>query len=238
MQEFLFVLETVGIIAFAISGAIAAIDKETDIFGVLFLSLVTCFGGGMIRDILIDRTPSFFTSYFHILCGVVSSLAVFGLAKIFKRQYMENEQLVERINNYFDAVGLGIFAVTGAKICIESNFDSPLVAISLGMITGVGGGMIRDLCLREIPFVLNKRIYAVGAIIGASVYYALFKLVCVPQYLSLLIGVAAVVIIRIIATVFCLDMPKAIIFEREKSTYITEAKDKQEKHEENQAINK
>ena len=64
MQDFFFVLETIGVIAFAIAGALAAIDKETDLFGVLFLSLITSFGGGMLRDVLIDRTPSFFTSYF------------------------------------------------------------------------------------------------------------------------------------------------------------------------------
>ena len=215
MQEFFFVLETVGIIAFAAAGSIAAIDKETDIFGVLFLSLTTCFGGGMIRDILIDRTPAFFTSYFHIICGTATSLTVFAFAAIFKRKYIENEKFVGNINNYFDAVGLGIFAVTGAKICIDSGFDSALVAISLGMITSVGGGMIRDLCLKEIPFVFNKRIYAVASITGASLYFVLFKFTPLPEYLSLLIGVISVVTIRTLATIFRLDMPKAIVFEEE-----------------------
>ena len=217
MQEFFFVLETVGVIAFAIAGSIAAIDKETDIFGVLFLSFMTCFGGGMMRDLLIDRTPSFFTSYFHVLCGLVTSLAVFAFAAAFKRKYIENEKIVENINNYFDAVGLGIFAVTGVKICMDAGFDSALVAISLGMITSVGGGMIRDLCLREIPFVFNKRIYAVASTMGASVCFVLLSFTCLPEYLSLLLGVITVVTIRILATVFHLDMPKAIVFEREQS---------------------
>lgn len=215
MQDFFFVLETIGVIAFAIAGALAAIDKETDLFGVLFLSLITSFGGGMLRDVLIDRTPSFFTSYFHIICGAASALSVFVFAAVFKRKYIENEKLVDGINNYFDAVGLGIFAVTGAKICIDSGFGSALVAISLGMITSVGGGIIRDLCLREIPFVFTKRIYAVASIVGASAYYLLFKFASVPEYLSLLIGVISVVGIRTLATVFHLDMPKAIIFKKE-----------------------
>ena len=215
MQIFFFILETVGVVAFAIAGSLVAIDKEADVFGVLFLSLTTCFGGGMIRDVLIDRTPSFFTSYFHILCAAVTCLVVFVIAAKFKKQYVEREKLVESINNYFDAVGLGVFAVTGAKICVDSGFDSPLVAITLGMVTSIGGGMIRDLCLRRMPFVLNKRIYAVASLLGGVVYYALLKLTVVPEYMALLSGVAFVVAIRILAIVFKLNMPKAIIFEKE-----------------------
>ena len=227
MQIFFFVLETVGVIAFAVAGSLAAIDKETDVFGGLFLSLITCFGGGMIRDVLIGRTPSFFTSYFHIACAVATCLTVFILAAVFKRQYIKKEWLVDRINNYFDAVGLGIFAVTGAKICIDCGFDFPLVAISLGMITSIGGGMIRDLCLREMPFVLNKRIYAVASLAGASLYYVLARFSEMSEYLALLIGVIAVFLIRVLATVFELDMPKAIIFEKEREKALTaQANDK------------
>ena len=215
MQSFFFVLETLGVVSFAISGALAAIDKEMDIFGVLFLAITTSFGGGMLRDVLIDRTPSFFTSLFHIICAIASALAVFILAAVFKRQYVENEHVVEAINNYFDAVGLGVFAVMGAKICIGAGFDSPLVAISLGMITSVGGGMIRDLCLRKIPFVFNKRVYAVASLFGAALYYVLLKTTSVPEYLSFLLGIICIVAIRVLATVFKLNMPKAIIFEKD-----------------------
>ncbi len=214
MDTFFFVLEAVGTVAFAISGAIAAIDKESDLFGVLFLSLVTAFGGGMLRDVLINRTPSFFTAYFNIGCAAFAALAVFLLAAAFKESYVKREKIAEGINNYFDALGLGVFAVTGAKICIGSGFDSALAAISLGMITSVGGGMIRDLCLGEIPFVLKKRIYAVASLIGASLYYVLFKFTSLPEFMSLIIGVLVVVAIRIVATVFKLDMPKAIIFKK------------------------
>ena len=215
MQLFFFILETVGVVSFAISGALAAIDKEMDIFGVLFLSITTCFGGGMMRDVLIDRTPSFFSSLFHIACALATALAVFILAAIFKRQYIKNEHAVETINNYFDALGLGVFAVMGTKICISAGYTSPLVAISLGMITSVGGGMIRDLCLRKIPFVFNKRVYAVASLVGASVYYVILKATHAPEYVPLLLGVAFVVAIRVLATVFKLNMPKAIIFQKD-----------------------
>ena len=215
MDTFFIVLEAVGTVAFAISGAIAAIDKETDLFGVLFLSLITAFGGGMLRDVLINRTPSFFTAYFNIGCAVLAALIVFVLAAIFKESFIKKERLAEGINNYFDALGLGVFAVTGAKICIGAGFDSALAAISLGMITSIGGGMIRDLCLGEIPFVLKKRIYAVASLIGASLYYVLYKFTSLPEFISLIVGVLAVVAIRVVATVFKLNMPKAIVFKKQ-----------------------
>ncbi len=218
MQTFFFILETVGIVAFSVSGTLAAIDNEADIFGCIFLSLITSFGGGMIRDLLIDRTPSFFTSYFHIACACITCLTVFIIAAIFKKQYIKNEWIVDNINNYFDAIGLGIFSVTGAKICIDSGFDSALVAVSLGMITSFGGGMIRDLCLRKIPFVLNKRVYAVASMTGALVFCLLFKYTSAPEYISLLCGFVLVFVIRVLATIFKLNMPKAIIFQKEQKS--------------------
>ncbi len=213
MEAFFFFLELVGYISFAVAGSIAAIDKESDIFGVLFLSLMTCFGGGMLRDVLIDRTPVFFTSYLMILISVLTTLAVFLLAAIFQQKYIQNERLVERINNYFDAVGLGVFAVAGVRICIEAGFSSPLVAITLGMITSVGGGMVRDLCLREIPRVFRKRVYAVASLAGAATYYIL-HICAAPEYMSLLLGTLVTVLIRVLATTFLWNMPKAIVFEK------------------------
>lgn len=215
MNTFFFILESIGVIAFAVSGAMLAIDKEIDLFGVMFLALATSFGGGMLRDVLIGRTPSFFTSHFHVACAIFTALAVFITAAILKNKYIKNEKNVEHVNNYFDAVGLGIFAVLGAKICIDAGYDSALVSISLGMITSVGGGMIRDLCLGEIPFVLKKRIYAVASLVGASLYYILYKFTSLPEFIPLIVGVLAVVIIRVVATVFKLNMPKAIIFKKQ-----------------------
>jgi len=214
MQTFFLILETVGVISFAISGAIAAIDKEIDLFGVLLLSLVTSFGGGIMRDVLIGNHPAFFTSYFHIFCGAVTALTVFFTAAVFKNKYVEREKLVDATNNYFDAIGLGIFSVMGARICIASGYDSALIAIFLGMITGVGGGMIRDVCLCEIPFVLKKHVYAVAAIFGASLYYILHSFSSLPEEISMLVGVGTVFLIRILSTAFKLNVPKAIIFEK------------------------
>jgi uncharacterized membrane protein YeiH len=216
MQIFFLVLETVGVVSFAVSGAIAAIDKEIDLFGVLFLSLSTAFGGGILRDVLIGRTPAFFSAYFHIACGAAAALLVFLTAALLKKRYVVREALIGRINNYFDAVGLGIFAVTGAKTCMSAGHTSALVVISLGMITGVGGGMVRDLCLKEIPFVLRKHVYAVAALAGAALYYVTLCVAHIPEYAALSLGIIAVVAIRVLATKFKLNIPKAIIFEEKK----------------------
>ena len=204
--------EIIGTVAFAISGAIVAIDKETDLFGVLFLAVITSFGGGIIRDTLIGNTPPlFFTNYIPVISCIVSALAVFIVARLFKRGYIAKEKAVCNINNYFDALGLGVFAVAGTEVCIKAGFTNPFIAITLGMISAVGGGMIRDLILREIPFVLCKRIYAVAALFGASLYYLLDYL-GVPYVICASSGIALVFVVRICATVFKWSLPKAIVF--------------------------
>lgn len=212
MDALFLAVEIIGTVAFAIAGAIVAVDKETDLFGVVFLSLITGFGGGIIRDTLIGNTPPmFFTNYVPVVSCVLTALVVFVLARTFKKGYIANEELVCKINNYFDALGLGAFAVFGTQICMESGYTNPFIAITLGMISAIGGGMIRDLILREIPFVLCKRVYALAALSGAGIYYltCLFEL---PHLLCVAVGIAVVFVLRICATVFRWSLPKAIVF--------------------------
>ena len=108
-------IEIVGVISFAVAGAIVAIDKETDVFGVVFLSLMTCFGGGIIRDITIGRNPpAFFRELgYQVVIATAVALLVFILASVFKRQYVSNEERVLAVNNYIDALAIGIFSVSG-----------------------------------------------------------------------------------------------------------------------------
>ena len=150
------VIEIVGIISFAIAGAIEAINKETDLFGVVFLSITTTFGGGIIRDVMLGRhAPVFFESYLWVSVCIVTSIVVFIFAAVFKNKFVENEALIDRINNVFDAMGIGVFAVSGTKISMDLGHDDFFVAVLMGMITCVGGSMIRSFCLREIPFILR-----------------------------------------------------------------------------------
>ena len=223
LSSILLAIEIIGVISFAVAGAIVAIDKETDIFGVVFLSLMTCFGGGIIRDITIGRhPPAFFRElWYQVVIGISVAILVFVLARVFKKHYIKREQLVLSVNNYIDALAIGIFSVSGVQTCI--NFFAAkgtqagfLLCATLGMMSAVGGGMIRDLILRDIPFILRKRVYALAALIGASLYYLLVVVIfpknLVAEVVSQIGCICLVVLIRILATKLKWNLPKAIIF--------------------------
>lgn len=224
IDQILLAIEIIGVISFAVAGAIVAIDKETDIFGVVFLSLTTCFGGGIIRDIVIGKHPaSFFRELtYQAFIGLGVALLVFILARLFKRQYIKRESIVLAVNNYIDALAIGIFSVSGAQTCIDFFADKNesagfVLCAVLGMMSAVGGGMIRDLILRDIPFILRKRVYALAALTGASLYYALvvwiFPADPVAEVISQVGCIALVVVIRVLATKLKWNLPKAIKFD-------------------------
>lgn len=205
----LFVFEMVGTVAFAISGAMIAIKKRVDIFGVIVLSSMTALGGGIVRDILIGHLPpTMFSDYRYVLAAVVTSVVVFIVAYIFRDLYRRSESTVDAVNNIFDALGLGIFTVMGAKVAIESGFTvNGILVVCLAVITGVGGGIIRDIMLKEIPFVLKKRIYAVASILGGTAYHLMY-VNNVNIRIATVVAVLIVFTVRILATVFKLDLPK------------------------------
>lgn len=209
-MKWFFILEIIGTISFAISGAMIAIQKKVDIFGVLFLGIITAFGGGLIRDITLGNLPpAMFRNTKYLIFATIASLSVFLTASIFKNAYIQNELLIDTINNIFDAVGLGAFSVIGAQLTIQlyENAGSFLIIV-MGMITGIGGGLLRDLLVREIPFVLKKRVYAVAAILGAASYYLLLHITY--SWLAMIIGVFVTFSLRMLSTVFKWNLPKAI----------------------------
>lgn len=205
----LFIFEMVGTVAFAISGAMIAIKKRVDIFGVIVLSSMTALGGGIVRDILIGHLPpTMFSDYRYVLAAVVTSVVVFVVAYIFRDLYRRSESTVDAVNNIFDALGLGIFTVMGAKVAIGSGFTvNGILVVCLAVITGVGGGIIRDIMLKEIPFVLKKRIYAVASILGGTAYHLMY-VNNVNIRIATVVAVLIVFTVRILATVFKLDLPK------------------------------
>ncbi len=204
-----FIFELVGTVAFAISGAMVAIKKKVDIFGVIVLSAMTALGGGIVRDILIGcLPPRMFSDYRYVLAAVVTAVIVFVVAFIFRESYRKSEKTVDEINNIFDALGLGVFTVMGANVAIESGFTvNGILVVCLAVVTGVGGGLIRDVMLMEIPFVLKKRIYAVASILGGTAYHLMY-IHAVNIRLATVISVLIVFAVRILATVFKLDLPK------------------------------
>ncbi len=210
-------LSLIGVVAFAVSGAMVSVKKNMDLFGVVFLGLITAFGGGILRDVLIGRIPpAFFTNYWMILAGGGAALAVFWLARMLKERYFSREDAIEHINNVFDALGLGAFAVTGSQVTMETGFEKQwFLVLSMGMITAIGGGLLRDLMLREIPFVLNKRIYAIAALAGALVYY-LLHLLSAAEWISAPAGILVTFLLRLLATHYKWNLPHPIRSSREK----------------------
>lgn len=203
--------EALGTAAFAVSGAMVAIDKGTDIFGVLLMAVFTALGGGTLRDVLIGHfPPRMFTNFHYVLLSCICAVTVFIIAWIFKERYIERERLIEQVNNVFDAIGLGIFAVSGARIGMEAGFaDNIFLTTFLGTTTAIGGGMLRDVLLQEMPFVLKKRVYAVAAIVGA-LGYALLMRMGMNSVMAYALGMMATIAVRILATVFRWNLPKAI----------------------------
>lgn len=206
-----YLLQIIGVISFSISGAMVAIKKNADMFGVVVLGVITAMGGGVTRDIFLGITPpSLFENYVFVLCEVASALLVFLFAYVFKEKYLAEEEAIEKINNVVDAIGLGIFAVAGVRITLEAGFtDNHFLIISMGTITATVGGIVRDLMIMEIPFVLKKRVYAVAAIIGSSVYFYSIEL-GLNDTVAMISCTLVTFAIRMLATVFKWDFPKAL----------------------------
>lgn len=203
--------EWIGTAAFAISGAMVAIDKRTDIFGVMLLAVFTALGGGTVRDILIGYfPPRMFSNGKYVLLAIICALIVFIVARSMRERYIAMEKEIERINIVFDAIGLGVFAVSGASIGLEAGFgDNMLLVVALGTVTAIGGGMLRDVMLQEIPFVLKKHIYAVAAISGATTFYLLAD-AGMSHTVSYGAGWLMTFTLRMLAMHYKWNLPKAI----------------------------
>lgn len=204
-----YIAEILGVIAFALSGAMIAIDRGLDLFGVVYLTVINSFGGGIMRDIFIGEIPpKMFYSYEYLIYALASALVVMLAAALLKDKFFRNRKVIDKFINIFDAIGLGTFAIIGVRAGINAGFgDNVFLCVFLGMTTGIGGGILRDLLSREKPLVLVKQIYAIAAIIGALLYYYLAKF-NVNFTFSLISSVLLVVVIRILAAHFRWDLPK------------------------------
>ena len=208
MEKLMLVLELIGVAAFAVAGAMTAMEHRADLFGVVFSAIITALGGGVIRDILLGQLPpKMFTSYTYILAAVISALLVFGDAYIRREKYRADAEKLDSVNNFFDAIGLAVFTVSGMNMAISSGgMGNPFLVIVLGVTTGIGGGMLRDMMLGVMVKVLRKRIYAVASIAGAAVYYLLLVLK-VGDIASAVSAMAVIFILRVLATVYKWNLP-------------------------------
>lgn len=152
-------VELLGVFAFALSGGLAGVRRRFDIFGILVLAVLTALGGGMVRDVLLGITPPRGISDLNlIVTALVGGLVTFWFSGTLAR--------ARRVILVADALGLGAFAVTGAAVAIEAGYPG-VEAIAVGMITAVGGGVLRDVLSGQVPSVFGRELYAVPALLGA-----------------------------------------------------------------------
>ena len=203
------VMEILGTVAFAISGALISISCSLDVFGVVFVGVITAIGGGILRDVLIGKCPPVIFSNTYIFgVALVTSLLVFIIAYCNREHFELLKAKIDRVNNVFDAIGLSAFTITGTEMACESCFsDMLLLVVLMGMITGVGGGIIRDLLVSKIPYVLKKHVYALASVCGSIIYYSFHNYFNFGVW-GTLIAILSVFFIRILSTLYQWNLPK------------------------------
>lgn len=192
------ILNIIGVIAFAISGALKGMKSQLDILGVIVLGIITALGGGIIRDILMNVIPSSLLNERDMYFAIAASLLTY-----FAGRRIHNLTDIIRI---FDAAGLAVFTVIGAEIGVSGGLGV-LGVIIMGTLTGVAGGVIRDLLVAEIPFVLKEEVYALFCIAGALIYRIL-SVSHIPNSIAVWSVILMIFSGRILAIKFNLHLPK------------------------------
>jgi uncharacterized membrane protein YeiH len=190
MQTLLLILDLCGTFVFAVSGAVAAKKRDLDLFGVLVLAFVAGVFGGIVRDVLIgDVPPAAISDWRYLAVAVAAGLVTF----LWDSSVGELRSLLL----IFDAAGLALFAVSGTQKALSYNLN-PAMAALLGMVTGIGGGMARDLFLAQIPTVLKADFYATAALLG-SVAVVLGQFAQLPPWLVAIVAAVLAFGIRVVA---------------------------------------
>ena len=199
MHEFtlLYCFDLFGTCVFAISGALAAGQKRMDIFGAVVLGTVTAVGGGSLRDILSNQNVFWIINPTYLYITIIVSMITYFSARKFS--------IPKSVLLVSDAIGLAVFTVIGVSKAL--NFSSSFcVVIIMGIMTGVVGGMIRDILSTKIPLVLRKEIYATAALLGAIVYVVLY-MSQIPQFLCIIIGAMITLVFRLAAIFLNWSLP-------------------------------
>ena len=193
-----YVLQILGVIAFAASGALVALRKHMDLIGVAVLATVTAIGGGTIRDLLLDRQVFWIREPLNLTVCFISAAVMVTWTRFWKPP--------ENTLGVADAFGLGLFAISGAQIARHVD-AAPIIVVLMGTITGVAGGVIRDILSAEIPTVFRQgALYASAAILGI-VFYLLLMKIGVGEPIAALIAMGTVVAIRFLSVFYDIELP-------------------------------
>lgn len=217
----IFIMELVGTIAFAVSGAMTAIQRRMDLFGVNVLGVTTAVGGGLIRDLILGMNPpAMFRHPVYALTAVAASTLTFLFVYIREKCISKGSRVwqtlgekhnmhatYERLLFFGDTLGLGVFSVMGSYTAVGNGYgDNRFLLIFVGVLTGVGGGMLRDIMAGNMPYVLVKHVYAVAALAGAIAYTYLMPYHGETE--CLLAGAAIVMLIRFLAAQYHWNLPR------------------------------
>ncbi len=200
-EVFIQLLTILATITLAASGVLQAARYQMDFFGALVLAFVCALGGGTLRDVLMGATPVFWLtdlSYLWLILG--TSLLMIALV----HKITPDKGIRERLLDIADAAGLALFAILGTQKALHYELVAP-AAVVMGVVTGIAGGMIRDVLTPTTPFVMRGEIYAVAAILGA-ITYTLMRLIS-PEVTAMLLGMAVIFLLRLMAIIWQLKVP-------------------------------
>ena len=212
----LFLMELIGTIAFAASGVMVGIRKNMDLFGVCVLGTVTAVGGGTIRDIVLCQIPSALLEPIYVETSVITALLIFGFL-YFKadKNAARFHNSYDRVMQLMDAIGLGIFTAVGVMTGIKQGYtDNTFLLAFLGTVTGVGGGLLRDMMAGNPPYIFVKHIYACASIVGAVVCVYMNRFVGNVE--AMMVACFVVILIRYLAAHYRWNLPRLSHNESEK----------------------
>ena len=205
-----FIIEVIGTIAFASSGAMVAIKQQLDLLGVVVLGVTTAVGGGMMRDIILGNVhTSLFINHVYVIKKLITVMVLFIVVRL-NQKILESRYIAayEKMMNIFDAIGLAAFTVTGIDTAVLAGYeDYHFLSVFLGVLTGVGGGVLRDIMAGQTPYILRKHVYASASIAGALCYVFLSDWLTGDA--SMIVGALVVILIRLLATRYCWNLPTA-----------------------------
>lgn len=214
-EQLIFIIEIIGTIAFAISGAMVAIKKEMDVLGVVFLGIITAVGGGVTRDLILGITPpTTFTKPIFAIVAIVTSILVF--LPWVQKFFAKNHKFYESTLFIADSLGLAIFTVNGISVAHSVGFvDNIMLLLFVGVVTGCGGGVLRDVLAGDRPYIFVKHFYACASLIGGAVCCLLWQYAGGMYALS--IGSVVIITLRILAAHFRWSLPKTHISQQSDS---------------------
>jgi len=195
----IYALDLIGTFAFAISGALVASKKDFDLFGVIIIAFVTAVGGGMLRDVLINAHPINWIGDLNYIWTIL-------VAVIFTFLFKSKIAPLSKTLFLFDTVGIGVFTVLGLQKGLDFELH-PFVALIMGMVSAVFGGVLRDVLTNEVPLIFKKEIYASACLLGGLTYFISSKFITNAS-IVFVIGMLTVISIRLIAVRFHLELPK------------------------------